>query len=288
MSVRPTDNAPHASDIVAPDPLNLWLSQLDHDRIRRAELVAAINSHQTHYTALEKALLDKGHAMLRAQSTGPESPARRASSAGSLSNVDSSLSASATRRMRVKEKHTATIDRWQTVHDREEDCTIGQTDLTMRGVTPQEVIAMLMDFNSRFFESRFDPATDVRNEIREYVNAHHIVTYVEKRNPALLNRTFLNALIYKQLAEHPPTFIWVCMPIASHPSVNPSRDEANKLRAEVARVFLVTGVSGTVCKVKYACRLDLKGRVPTYLTSNVAIPYMMRLPCAPSRVPTTS
>jgi hypothetical protein len=154
---------------------------------------------------------------------------------------------------------------------------VGETELVMRGATPEDIIAYLMDVNSKHETSRRDPEEDVCDEVREVKSLHHSVEYYECKAPGFQNRTMLHALLWKRLSE--TQYLWVTVPIASHPSVGPS-DERGKVRAEVKRCFRLTSLTTDSTKVEYACSLDMKGAFPRSLTEHVIVPALMRFPCA--------
>jgi hypothetical protein len=146
----------------------------------------------------------------------------------------------------------------------------------IRGARPLDIVAYLMDANSRHQQSQQDPKVDIRFETRQVLNLHHAITFFEVKSPgSLQNRTFLNALMWKRISD--TQYAWCASPIANHPSVERS-DERHAVRAEVARCIRLTRISVGVTKVEYACTMDLKGRMPTWVTNRVALPALMALP----------
>ena len=138
--------------------------------------------------------------------------------------------------------------------------------------TKLDIIAYLMDLDGMHFRSTLDPETDVRDELREARNSHHIVEFYEGKAAPFQNRTFLQAFVWKKLSD--TQFVWCNAPIADHPSVTPS-DERGTVRAEAVRVLRFTVIAQNVTRVEYACTLDLKGHFPTWLINNLVIPSLL-------------
>ncbi len=143
--------------------------------------------------------------------------------------------------------------------------------------SPEDVAALLIHSDSRFFKSNSDAAVVVREAILEEVNDHHRVHYYEVKTPPVHNRTFLSSLAIKKISDDPPVYVWVAAPILKHERIS-LHDERHAVRAEVTRCIRMTGVAENVTLVEYACTLDLKGSIPRWITSNVAIPNLMTLP----------
>jgi hypothetical protein len=169
-------------------------------------------------------------------------------------------------------KHGPTIDSSWTKLDNRSGLLVGNTECVIRGTGPLDIIAYLMDLNGRHFRSTLDPETDVRDDLREIRNSHHIVEFYEGKAAPFQNRTFLSTLMWKQLSD--ARFVWCLSPIADHPTLTP-RDERDAVRAEAARVLRLTVIAQNVTRVEYACTLDLKGSCPAWLADKVALPGLM-------------
>jgi hypothetical protein len=172
-------------------------------------------------------------------------------------------------------KSGPTVDSSSTRLAEDSGLLVGNTQLVIRGASPLDIIAYLMDVKSRINESRLDPLTDVRLEIREVRNVHHIITFYEGKIAPFRNRTFLNASVWKKLSDM--QCVWCTSPIASHPSVTPS-DESHAVRAETVRCIRLTFIAEGVTKIEYACSVDLKGHFPTWVTNSKIIPTLMHTP----------
>jgi hypothetical protein len=110
----------------------------------------------------------------------------------------------------------------------------------------------------------------------EHINAHHTIVFHRYKLPGIHDRTFLNSVIAKQLADDPPTYAVVMAPIPSHDKIGP-KDEAGAIRAENFRGFRLTAAAPGVSRLEYCCSLDLRGRVPQWVTDSVATPAQMKV-----------
>ena len=246
--------------------LRAWLADLEHDRATRDEMVAAMAGDGHAYDAEEDSMIQQRLAMLAANSAH----------AGELSRSDSLTSAvrrtSGRAGQRAEAKHGPTVDSRWTKRDDATGELVGYVELVIRGAEPLDIIAYLMDLNGRHWRSRLDPEVDVRAELREVRSLHHIVGFYEGKAAPLKNRTFLSTLMWKHLSD--AQFVWCLSPIADHPTITPS-DEGDAVRAEAARVLRLTVIAQNVTRVEYACKLDLKGSCPAWLTHKVALPGLM-------------
>ncbi len=134
--------------------------------------------------------------------------------------------------------------------------------------------AALLEYDGRHLQSSWDPAVDVRSEVLEHVNAHHIVVFNRKKATGCSNRTFLNSTVAKRVADDPPTYMVVVMPIAQHDKITPN-DEKGAVRAESCRAFKLTEVAEGITKMEYTCSLNLRGSIPQAVTNKVAVPQAM-------------
>ncbi len=226
-----------------------WLADVEHDRATRANIIEQLLIGGHLYSPEEDSKIPALLAMLATDS-------------------------SQTRRMRQL-KHGATLESsWTKLN--EDGVLVGHTELVIHGASPLDIIAHLMDADSNYIRSRFDPHVFVRHGVREVRSAHCTVTFSEaKTAPALQNRTFLQALVCKKLSD--AQFVWCTYPIADHPTVQPS-DESHAVRAELVRCIRATYLEEGATRVEYACSVDLKGRFPTWITNSIATPNLMHLP----------
>jgi len=93
----------------------------------------------------------------------------------------------------------------------------------------------------------------------------------------LQTRTFLNARLWQKVSDTPLTYVWVTVPIEDHAKIS-LEDEAHTTRAEVVRCIRATQTAPDMTRIEYACSSDLKGRVPSWLTDQLVVPTLMRLP----------
>jgi hypothetical protein len=152
--------------------------------------------------------------------------------------------------------------------------------------TPQEIVAYMLNYDSRFIRSTTDPTVWVRSETLEHFNAHHTIVFHRlKLGTGLSHRTFLNSNVAKKVADDPPTYEVVALPIAQHDKVT-SKDEKGAVRAETCRAFKLTEVGEGITKLEYACSLNLGGSIPQAITNKVSVPGQMNgatPPSAPAR-----
>ncbi len=178
-------------------------------------------------------------------------------------------------------KCSATIARSETKLDAEGRFLLGRAEVEIRA-SPQEIIAYQLNYDGRHCQSDNDPAVDIRSELVARVNDHHTIIFNRKGlGSGLSDRTFLNSLIAKKVAENPTTYMLVGVPILQHPKITP-QDEARAVRAESFRSFRFTEVAPGRTKMDYVCSLDLKGLVPQFVTNMIAIPQQAF--CRPRRI----
>jgi hypothetical protein len=174
-------------------------------------------------------------------------------------------------------KHASTMEFAQTKRDQTTGNLVGRSRAVIRGASPEDLVAYTMEYDSRHLFSLRNPRVAPRSEILEVVNEHHIVTYVEHQTPGLLNWTFLNSMIWKQLSAEPCIFVLGAVPIDHHFQIGPA-DEAHALRAETMRFFRFTALRPDETLFEFASSLDLKGHVPKLVIETVAIPQTMHVP----------
>jgi hypothetical protein len=78
-------------------------------------------------------------------------------------------------------------------------------------------------------------------------------------------------LVAKRLAEEPPTYVFVAMPIVGHAKIG-RKDEMGAIRSENRRCFKLTEVAPGITKMEYVNSLNLKGSVSQRFTNAIAIP----------------
>ena len=237
-----SESSQHASA----DAQLLWLADVEHDRETRKDIIAQMVADRHVYNDEEDSIIQRGLAMF----------ADNLAQAGKMQHF----------------KHGPTIDSSWTKLDKRSGLLVGNTECVIRGAGPFDIMAYLMDLSGRHFRSTLDPETDIRDDLREVRNSHHIVEFYEGTAAPFNNRTFLQSLVWKRLSD--AQFVWCLAPIADHPSVTPS-DERDTVRAEAVRVLRFTVIAQNVTRVEYACTLDLKGHCPTWLTNNLVIPNLM-------------
>jgi hypothetical protein len=229
--------------------LAAWLDDVEHDAHKREDRIGALELLSGRVcTATENELFEKGIAMFAVYE-------RSAASATLL-------------------KHSATVMRSETKLDKATGLLLGRAAAVVRA-KPQEVVAYMLNQDSRHNTSRTDRAVFLRFEILQHPNPHHVIVFNKLRLGAgLSERTFLNSGLAKKVAEDPPTYDVVMVPIAHHDKITP-KDEAGAVRAENWRSFQLTEVAPGVTKVDYGCSLDLKGSIPQIIVNAIAVPGQM-------------
>jgi hypothetical protein len=173
-------------------------------------------------------------------------------------------------------RHSRTVMSAWTKHDKKSGMLLGRMELVIRA-SAEQIIAYQMNFDSNIKLSQRDATRELRYEILEVKNLHHIVVFYERKMaPGFDNRTFLQSLVWRKVSDAPPAFIFVNVATGSHDKVPPER-ESHAVRAEGTRYLRLTQVGDDVTRVDYACALDLKGTLPQWLT-NRQIPQLMRVP----------
>ena len=226
--------------------MKLILLDVEHDRGQRQQLIEQMGVDMLPHSEEEALAIQRGEDMLRCFETNRPRDLRQLRCAAT---VDISL---------VKETRSARMqgDIRRSVAD-----VIGKTELIIRGASPQDVIAYMMLLNGKHFQSTQNQELDVFNEIREVKNPHHSVAYYEVKTAPFRNRTFLSSLVWRQLSDQPPTFVWVVVPLKEHPSVRPI-DEQHAVRAEGVRCARATLVGHETTRIEYVCWVDLMGHSP--------------------------
>ncbi len=164
----------------------------------------------------------------------------------------------------------------RTKYDEKSGRLIGRVKCLIHA-SPEKVVAYLMHFDSRHLMSQWRPETDVRYEILEVQSPHHMIVFMEMKTPPLQNRTWLTAVLWQKVSDDPLTYVLVGVPIERHDKVA-AEDEAHAVRAAGIRSFRLTRIADGTTKMTFACSLDLKGKLPQWVTDNVATPALLRTP----------
>ena len=224
-----------------------WIEDVAHDTAQRQDRILELGSASSlSYTTTENGLLGKGAVMFAVF---------EASSAGAK-----------------QLEHSELIMYSETKLDEATHHLLGRAAAMVRA-TPQEIVAHLLNFDSRFNQSSFDPS-DERVELIEAVNAHHNVLFHRKKATGIFDRTFLTSIVAKRVADDPPTYMVVALPLAHHDKIAP-KDEKGAVRAESCRAFKLTEVAEGITKMEYTCSLNLRGSIPQAITNKVAVPQTM-------------
>jgi hypothetical protein len=170
-------------------------------------------------------------------------------------------------------EHSELIMYSETKLDEATGLLLGRSAALIRAA-PQEIVANLLNFDSRFNQSSSAAGTYVRSEVLEHVNAHCMIIFNRVRALGVSDRTFLNSTVAKQVADDPPTYVLVGLPIAQHDKVTP-KDEKGAVRAENCRAFRLTEVATGITKMEYVCSLNLRGSIPQAITNKVSVPGQM-------------
>ena len=167
--------------------------------------------------------------------------------------------------------HSASITRSETKYDDAARLLLGRAEAEIRA-DPLEIILFILALDGRFVTS-VDAAnpTVVRAEVLATLNAHHTVFYGRYKARGIQDRTFLNSLVAKQVAEDPPTYVVAVVPIPNHDKIC-RKDEAGAVRGEGYRSFRCTEIEPGVSRMEYVNMLDLKGWVPQTITDRIVVP----------------
>jgi hypothetical protein len=226
-----------------------WIKDVEFDTQQREDRIAELESASGQvYDLREDALIAKGSSMFA---------------------VFEASSAAA-----KQLKHSALIMYSETKLDEATGLLFGRAAAMVRA-TPQEIVAYLLNYDSRFMHSITDPTAYVRSETLEHANAHHTIIFIRgKLKAGLSDRSFLNSTVAKRVADDPPTYWVVGLPIVQHDKVTP-KDEKGAVRAENCRAFKLTEVAEGITKLEYACSLNLAGSIPQAITNKVSVPGQM-------------
>ena len=162
-------------------------------------------------------------------------------------------------------------------HDVRTGHLVGEAEAVVHA-SVMDVVAYLMQLDSRHYVSTSDPAVDLRFEVLATVNEHHVVLFMEKRpGKPVRDRTFLSSVVCMRLSEEPLSYAVASVPIEHHPRISHA-DERHSIRAEAMRSYRLTALGPATTLLEYACWLDLKGHVPKWVTQTISIPAQMGVP----------
>jgi hypothetical protein len=235
-----------------------WIGDVAHDSKQRMDMIAETESASgLSYSMIETGLLDKGAAMFAAFDSSPA---------------------------RVTElEHSATINRSETKLEVATGLLLGRAVAMIRA-SALEIATYMLDSDSRHMKLTADRAVFVRQETLERVNAHHTITFHRVKATGVSDRTFLNSTVAKRVANDPPTYMVVSLPIAQHDKIT-RNDEKGAVRAENCRAWTLTEVAVGITEMDYTCSLNLRGSVPQVITNKISVPGQMHGAPAPLRLP---
>ncbi len=229
-----------------------WLDDIVHDTRQRQERIEAMGpaSNQA-YTTAEGVVIEKGVAM--------------------FSQYDRSSA------VVTQLKRSAAVARSETKLEEGGRLLLGRAEVEV-WAEPEAIIAYLLNFDGRHFQSGKNPAVDIRSEVVSRVSDHHTIIFIRTRpGSGLADRTWLISMIAKKVAAEPPTYVLVAAPIESHPKIR-AQDEKRAVRAENHRAFRCTEVAPGRSKLEYVTTVDFKGRVPQFISNMLALPRIMSIP----------
>jgi hypothetical protein len=208
-----------------------WICDVAYDKAQRNERIAAMESASGHvYTTMETEAIDRGEALFTVFD----------GSSGRVTQL----------------RRSATMERSETKLDEATRLLLGQAGALIRA-KPHDIVAYQLNYDGRHISYDNDPAVDIRCETLQHVSAHHTIVFNRRRAGAgLRDRTFLNSIVVKRLAEDPSTYMLCAVPIPTHAKVRRT-DEANAVRAESCRAQRCTEVSPSRTMTENITSLDL-------------------------------
>jgi hypothetical protein len=242
---------------------------------RRKELIAALELLQpkVEEEALVVFLDDLHHDATQRQARIGElaSPSGRV-----YSTMENGAIETLFRMLRPFEGSSESTNRSETKHDAATGRLYGYAEVEIRA-DPLDIVAFMLSADSRYSQSSnaANPRM-VRFDTLEHINAHHTIVFLRHKLPGIRDRTFLFSFVAKQLADDPLMYAVVMVPIPSHDKIGP-KDEAGAIRAENFRGYRFTATAPGVSRLEYCCSLDLRGRVPQWVTDKVATPAQMKV-----------
>jgi hypothetical protein len=225
--------------------LKEWLEDAAHDAQTRHGTILGLQAAQS-CTAAERVAIEAGNRLL------------------------SQFESSDAKRNPMKSR--ATVERSETKRDDDVGgLLLGRTELFIRGATPQQIAAYLLNANASRQENWHRWTTwSVRCCNLATINDHHVISFYRCKASGVADRTFLVSIIAEQLLDDPLTYEVVVVPIPTHDLIT-AKDEAKAVRAECRRVYHLIEVAPGITRLNYACSLDMKGLVPLFVT-NMTIP----------------
>jgi hypothetical protein len=153
----------------------MGLADFVHDGARRDAMVDEMRKGGLSYSAEEVALIAEATELLSGLATG----------VGKARPISS---------------HAKTVEVAQTKYDKRSGMVLGEVKLLVPA-SPEQIIAFLMQIDSKFYQSKFNPKVDVRCEILEVKNLHCTVVFSEVKTAPFDNRTFLNATLWQKISD---------------------------------------------------------------------------------------
>jgi hypothetical protein len=226
------------------EDLAVWLDDVEHDTAQRQARIREIGLASDHvYSATENVAIERCQGMLARFNPGLA--------------IATSLKVSAV----------------VTKYDETSRLLCGRAEAEIRA-HPLDIIGYLLNPDSRHFKSLTAARPNfVRSEVVEVVHPYHTIVFHRFREQGIQDRTFLNSVVAKQVADDPRTFVVAVVPIPSHHKIGP-KDEKRAVRGENCMSFRLTEVASCVVKLECSRSLDMKGWVPQSFT-NRAIPRLM-------------
>ena len=170
-------------------------------------------------------------------------------------------------------KHSPTIERMSTKLEAS-GRVLGEAEAVIPAAV-LELVAFLMHYDSKFWQSLVDPRLDVRSEIVDVVSSHHAVMLNVRQVPPFAPRAFLNSIICKKVSDEPLEYVVAVVPTEARTGIK-EVDEKRDVRAEFTKAFFLTALGPRRTRLAYACSLRLNGRFPQWLVGTLAIPQLMQ------------
>ena len=149
-----------------------------------------------------------------------------------------------------------TVTRSETKQDAATNLLLGFSAAEIRAHVREIVAHLLNDEDGRFMQSiEAADANVARAEVLSTLNPHHTTTFSRYKSSGLADRTFLNAIIAKEVAEDPQTHVVAMVPITSHAKIG-RKDEKGAVRAEAYRSFRLTEAAPGVTKLECTCECN--------------------------------
>jgi hypothetical protein len=157
-----------------------WLNDARDDEEWREAAVHEMREGEHSFSPEETALIARGTALLGTFATGKGKarPMRR----------------------------SKTVELAETKHIEKSGLLIGHVEAVVR-TSPEQVVALLMHFASKYNRATMNPVVDVCYEVLEMRSPHHTVVFVEKRTAPFRNRTFVNVLLWQRVSDAPLIYV---------------------------------------------------------------------------------